>query len=327
MRLICPECNALYDIADAMIPPEGREVECSACGHVWLQTPAMTAPRTDATSADGARAPETSATSAHENGDQPRSSTMRGLSADLRAAALSDNGTKPVLGAAPVLQRPLPDDVLSILREETARELGARRGSRGDAPAPLPPETALPTPQSPVDPPEEPAVDWPATTVTQPDINDPDESASPAEPEGAAGQAPAVSDDVIAAPRQPDVDPAPPRVPQDASAPDRPAVPRRRVSRDLPDVEMLAATIQTESAPPVAIVHPAAKTRQRSGYRGGLLGAISVAAALAVAYVAGVIWVNSGDAPASVQTLVNGVDHLRAGLHDAASAVLGRKGP
>ena len=37
MRLICPQCNALYDVSSEMIPPEGREVECSACGHVWHQ--------------------------------------------------------------------------------------------------------------------------------------------------------------------------------------------------------------------------------------------------------------------------------------------------
>ena len=37
MRLICPQCNALYDVSAEMIPPEGREVECSACGHVWHQ--------------------------------------------------------------------------------------------------------------------------------------------------------------------------------------------------------------------------------------------------------------------------------------------------
>ena len=37
MRLTCPRCAAQYQIADAAIPAAGREVECSACGHVWHQ--------------------------------------------------------------------------------------------------------------------------------------------------------------------------------------------------------------------------------------------------------------------------------------------------
>lgn len=35
MRLVCPRCGAQYEIDDAAIPPAGRDVECSACDHVW----------------------------------------------------------------------------------------------------------------------------------------------------------------------------------------------------------------------------------------------------------------------------------------------------
>ena len=37
MRLTCPRCGAQYEIAAAAIPAAGREVECSACSHVWFQ--------------------------------------------------------------------------------------------------------------------------------------------------------------------------------------------------------------------------------------------------------------------------------------------------
>lgn len=37
MRLICANCAAEYEVAAATIPPEGRKVRCSACGHVWIQ--------------------------------------------------------------------------------------------------------------------------------------------------------------------------------------------------------------------------------------------------------------------------------------------------
>ncbi len=35
IRLICPGCAAEYRVPGSAIPPEGREVECSACGKVW----------------------------------------------------------------------------------------------------------------------------------------------------------------------------------------------------------------------------------------------------------------------------------------------------
>lgn len=38
IRLICPGCAAEYRVPDSAIPPDGREVECSACGNVWHAT-------------------------------------------------------------------------------------------------------------------------------------------------------------------------------------------------------------------------------------------------------------------------------------------------
>ncbi len=35
MRLICPNCDAEYEVPDEVIPPEGRDVQCSNCGHTW----------------------------------------------------------------------------------------------------------------------------------------------------------------------------------------------------------------------------------------------------------------------------------------------------
>ncbi|MDX5358954.1 MAG: zinc-ribbon domain-containing protein [Rhodobacterales bacterium] len=42
MRLICPNCDAQYEVDASLIPAEGRDVQCSACGHVWFQSPEMT---------------------------------------------------------------------------------------------------------------------------------------------------------------------------------------------------------------------------------------------------------------------------------------------
>lgn len=41
MRLHCPNCRAQYEVPDTAIPPEGRDVECSNCGHSWFQAPVL----------------------------------------------------------------------------------------------------------------------------------------------------------------------------------------------------------------------------------------------------------------------------------------------
>ena len=37
MRLICPNCDAQYEVDDGAVPPGGRDVQCSNCGHAWFQ--------------------------------------------------------------------------------------------------------------------------------------------------------------------------------------------------------------------------------------------------------------------------------------------------
>jgi predicted Zn finger-like uncharacterized protein len=37
--LTCPECATSYFVDDARIPPTGRRVKCSSCGHRWLAGP------------------------------------------------------------------------------------------------------------------------------------------------------------------------------------------------------------------------------------------------------------------------------------------------
>ncbi len=50
MRLVCPNCSAQYEIDGSMIPEDGRDVQCSNCGHTWFELPG---PRgTDATFED-----------------------------------------------------------------------------------------------------------------------------------------------------------------------------------------------------------------------------------------------------------------------------------
>lgn len=46
MRLTCPNCSAEYEVDAQAIPPAGRDVQCSNCGHSWFQ-PALTQPDED----------------------------------------------------------------------------------------------------------------------------------------------------------------------------------------------------------------------------------------------------------------------------------------
>jgi predicted Zn finger-like uncharacterized protein len=37
MRITCPNCLAQYEIDADLLPADGREVQCSACDHIWFQ--------------------------------------------------------------------------------------------------------------------------------------------------------------------------------------------------------------------------------------------------------------------------------------------------
>ena len=36
MRLLCPKCDAEYELADGIIPNAGRDVQCSSCDTIWF---------------------------------------------------------------------------------------------------------------------------------------------------------------------------------------------------------------------------------------------------------------------------------------------------
>jgi len=111
MRLICPNCDAQYEVDDAAIPEAGRDVQCSNCGHAWFQIRETLAE--DLTQAlyrepEPEPVPEVPAAVAQtEEQDE-------------------DAAPPPPPRAAPV-QRSLDESVLAILREEAERELAARK--------------------------------------------------------------------------------------------------------------------------------------------------------------------------------------------------------
>lgn len=95
MRLVCPNCDAEYEVDSAAIPHSGRDVQCSNCGTAWFQP----SPAAEAAAADEAALfdapPEVAA--------EP---------------AKADPGPRP---------RGLDESVVAVLREEAEREAAARR--------------------------------------------------------------------------------------------------------------------------------------------------------------------------------------------------------
>ncbi len=94
MRLVCPSCDAEYEIARSAIPRSGREVECSNCRHSWFQA-------------------------------------FADLRIDEAVLNAPDETPDTDTDAAPDLPRPMDDDVLDVLRQEAAREVQARLAEGG----------------------------------------------------------------------------------------------------------------------------------------------------------------------------------------------------
>jgi len=92
MRLTCPNCTAQYEVEDSVIPVAGRDVQCSACGHIWFQYPAEVA-------------------------------------LAMRAAELEEDEDDAPPVEAEQGGTQIDRKVLDVLREEAKRELEARRGS------------------------------------------------------------------------------------------------------------------------------------------------------------------------------------------------------
>lgn len=102
MRLVCPKCEAKYEVPDDAIPDSGRDVQCANCGHAWFQARTRTtAPAT----APGVPVPP-----------------ARPATARPDPAAYIDSFETAEAPAR------VPDEkVLTILREEAEREAKARR--------------------------------------------------------------------------------------------------------------------------------------------------------------------------------------------------------
>ena len=139
MRLICPNCDAEYQVDDAAIPASGRDVQCSNCGHAWFQLhadaelaqeaedalfgdpPIAETPKAEQAGMDQAavRHPEVRQTETRQD-----DALSAPANADMHADSALDADAPPrAMGS----RQTLAESVLSVLREEAARETAVRR--------------------------------------------------------------------------------------------------------------------------------------------------------------------------------------------------------
>lgn len=153
MRLVCPNCDAQYEVDDSVIPEGGRDVQCSNCGSTWFQKsaaqladeenpPPAPLPKVESTAAP---APEPDPEPAEQAaGDDPAPEALEEPAPqdepaeDVAAAETPQppeadpeadpTPAEPEAEPDPAPQRrALDEDVANVLREEAALEAEARQ--------------------------------------------------------------------------------------------------------------------------------------------------------------------------------------------------------
>ncbi len=123
MKLICPKCQAQYEIPDVAIPDTGRDVQCANCNETWFQAH----PDAKAPSGPGAAAAEVKPSDVKPSDVKP---------SDVKSSDVKpSDDAKPAVPPAPIAaqvtepaapRRELSPAVSDILRQEAAREKDAR---------------------------------------------------------------------------------------------------------------------------------------------------------------------------------------------------------
>ncbi len=133
MRLVCPNCDAKYEVPDDAIPDGGRDVQCSACGHAWFQLPpdVEAAAEEEAAlfgddlpaSAEATAWPEEEA----DTDDEALAAAIGAAVAGETAPAIAAEVGTAAETAATAPRQELDEDIRAVLREEAEREAEARR--------------------------------------------------------------------------------------------------------------------------------------------------------------------------------------------------------
>jgi resuscitation-promoting factor RpfA len=91
MRLVCPNCEAKYEVPDDAIPDSGRDVQCASCGHAWFQM-------------------------------RPRSAAAEAALAPAAAPIVEPEPQAPVIEVDVPPEPAMPDEVVAVAADESASE-------------------------------------------------------------------------------------------------------------------------------------------------------------------------------------------------------------
>ncbi|MXQ09339.1 thioredoxin [Alphaproteobacteria bacterium GH1-50] len=168
MRLICPNCSAQYEIDASLIPDEGRDVQCSNCGHNWFELPpapeGLAPPpempledeRHDAV-ADVENEPDVDADGFEDTAEEVETEPAAVAPAPEenddsdewdwpQTRKVSLDVPQPAAPPPPRPRRPAEVAALDILKEEAERELQRRRDEADTPPIETQPDLALAQP-------------------------------------------------------------------------------------------------------------------------------------------------------------------------------------
>lgn len=273
MRLVCPNCDAKYEVPEDAIPDAGRDVQCANCSHAWFQMRERTAPA-------------------------PVLPKEPEASADPVAASVAAPAEGAVAPEAPV-ESPQPS---APPMAETVPDAAGIATAPQDAVPPPDPTPGPPAVDPTKDAPMEPAAEEPKTVTAEPVGNSALEAwpelAEEVEPVAAIASR-AVDEGVLSILReeaereakarrgegqspdaQPEAAPAGRKKGGKKSAPDPVETARPSARRDLlPDVEEINSTLRPSDLPEDEFVGEAeAVIREgRGAFRSGFLLVLSVA--------------------------------------------------
>lgn len=341
IRLICPGCDAEYRLPPGAIPAGGREVECSACGHVWTATqadlhgrrldlsrfaaPVMDRPRRDRI--EGNRL----ASDRHD--DDPHD--VEGPDSDRPDSGRFDSGRSDSDGPgsenrAPDSPRPLipppssklAPNLLDLLREEVEHERRLRAAEAQDQRAAGPegdePKNAARQDAHGLEAARDDAgvarpiddTEWPATTVTAAPRDAAPSAAPSAAPQGA-------SSSVVQPPQV--IRHIPTSRPQDSGEPEREDLLPGAAARNG------KARRDTAGTDRATLPAPGPERNAARGYRSGFGLAVMVAGILVAIYLLAPSIAESDHAiGAPLLEFRAEIDRLRSWLGEQAAQLLGR---